>query len=345
MAKKIILSIICVWLAFGMYINFKGIPEGYKGLESENSGGWIPYIYGFLYGIILTVLSSFGLILPLAVIYLVLGKPKRQELKNLLVGWCLFFVFLWVITFITFQFGFSEAIRIADQTGGLTDIEYFFKFALCISLYLLVWILGAAYPLVVHYRENISAVQEQNRAPAEPAEGASSRVTAAGKRWKPILILSVLAGLLVVAILVVVTMSVQEKKQKLLPDSLFMYKGVGIGMNEQGVLNALGAPKSKDESAEWEGVISWQYDNFDISLDKTTGKVISICPTETSSGIKKGDSAEKIIKLYGSGTIIPSRYGDKNYQIQYKIDEQRQIFFAMADGKVAFIMIGAFLAD
>ncbi len=133
-----------------------------------------------------------------------------------------------------------------------------------------------------------------------------------------------------------------------LADSLFVYNGVKPGMTKQEVIDVLGEPVEKEDSQLRESITSWTYGkDFHVAFSDSSDKVITVLPPETSSGIKLGDSYQKVIEQYGEGARVQSRHtSDPSYfTLNYTKGENEKIHFIIGRDKVKIIEIGASLAD
>lgn len=142
-----------------------------------------------------------------------------------------------------------------------------------------------------------------------------------------------------------------DNSQGVLPDELFSYKGIELGMTDEEMLEIAGMPNKM--LTEWELPIvvlnanmkCWVFDEF--SVITLYDKVASINIAETSTGIRQGDPCEKVTDLHGEGTVVASIHDTTGeyYALHYAKDDAKQIWFHTAEGKVNFIEIGESFAD
>lgn len=126
-----------------------------------------------------------------------------------------------------------------------------------------------------------------------------------------------------------------------LPDSLFVFRGISVGMTEEQVIKLIGDTPYKGYQIA--GTTVWEYMNdaedFKILFSNANHKVVTMWLGENDAGIKSGDPCEKITNAYGPGKIKPADiYGD--YFLSYQKDESRKTIFTITQGKVDGILIG-----
>ncbi len=135
----------------------------------------------------------------------------------------------------------------------------------------------------------------------------------------------------------------EEPKQpdtSAMPDSLFVYKGLTVGMTQQQAASLVGQPTNKFQQ---DSRVLWQYENFKLRFD-SSGRISTIDVEVTSNGIKLGDPESKVIAAFGKGEKWDPGYG-KIYFLSYKKDETKQIHFIINDGQVWYIEIGKRVFD
>lgn len=119
-----------------------------------------------------------------------------------------------------------------------------------------------------------------------------------------------------------------------LPDSLFTFKGVSVGMSEQQVNGLVGDPPSKGNVDEDHYI--WEYtggnDGFRIIFSNSSHRVVTMWLMTNDAGIKYGDPCEKITNAYGPGQIEP--YKDGYTLLRYQQDKSRRVTFVTYQGTV-----------